>query len=161
MKLTLELVPESAFNLNLRHYLPKEGWDHIRRIVYRENNYCCTICGVRCNPPSAHEVWDYINKDGVGTIQLRDVVCLCNNCHMLKHWGFAQILADQGRLDLDELRQHFCAVNECTLADFDAHVAAEFALWSQRSQVSWTLNLNGLFGIYEITEPLLGTAEID
>jgi hypothetical protein len=47
LKLTIELIPESAWGENLRKYLRKEIWEKIRKEVFRKANYKCSICGKR------------------------------------------------------------------------------------------------------------------
>jgi hypothetical protein len=42
LKLTIELIPESAWGENLRKYLPKEIWEKIRKEVFRKANYKCS-----------------------------------------------------------------------------------------------------------------------
>jgi len=143
LRLEMELVPETAFNMNLRHTLKKSEWDEIRKEVYKRAGSKCEICG-DTGRMSAHEVWDYREDEKKPEVVLQNIVCLCNSCHMCKHWGMAQILADEGKLDMEALILHFLTVNGCTKDEMLDHLSACFAQWENRSKIGWTLNISAL-----------------
>jgi len=95
LKLTIELIPESAWGENLRKYLPKEIWEKIRKEVFRKANYKCSICGKR-GKLHCHEVWEYDDQNHI--LKLKGFMALCENCHLIKHWGMATILASEGKI---------------------------------------------------------------
>lgn len=138
LKLTIELVPSSAWYKNLRNAMPQSEWDDLRRAVYRAYEYRCAICG-GAGRMNCHEVWVYDDERHVQT--LSRFVALCDNCHHIKHIGLAGILADEGELDYEALIAHFCKVNNCDRAIFDQHREAAFEQWEERSQHDWTIDL--------------------
>lgn len=138
LRLTIELVPSTVWYKNLHRLLPKKVWDNLRRSIYAECDHHCGICGAggRMN---CHEVWEY---DLPRRRQiLRGFVSLCNDCHMVKHIGRAQILAHKGQLDLDVLIGHFLKVNRCDRMTFEMHQSHVRHLWRERSACSWILDL--------------------
>ena len=44
-KLTIELVPSTAWGENLRKILKKEHWDILRKASYKRARYRCECCG--------------------------------------------------------------------------------------------------------------------
>lgn len=140
MKLTIELVPKGAWTDNLRKVLSTSEWDTVRRKVYQKYNYKCSICGVG-KQLHCHEAWEYNLKEH--TQKLVDLVALCPMCHHVKHLGYAEVLASEGRLNMEDLVKHFCKVNECGLELFHQHRREAFHLWSVRSDFSWKTVIDG------------------
>jgi hypothetical protein len=58
-------------------------------------------------------------------------------CHHSKHIGLAGILASEGKLDYEEVVEHFCKVNECNKMDFLKHREETFKVWEKRSLFEW------------------------
>jgi hypothetical protein len=135
LRLRIELVPESCWYSNLRDVLPTEAWDRIRRHVYAACGWRCAICGAR-GPLHCHEVWSY--DDAARIQRLEGCLALCEDCHRVKHLGYAGILASEGRLDFERLVAHFLRVNRCDRATFEQHRAAAFVEWEERSRHVWT-----------------------
>lgn len=143
MKLTAELVPKTAWEQSLRELLGRKVWGGIRENIIRNRGEKCQICGETEGIMNLHEIWSY---DDVGHIQKLDgFILLCSLCHNVKHIGFAQILAKQGKLDLNRVIKHFCLVNGCSEMEFQTHVKVAFAIWRERSKYQWTQD----FGEYE------------
>jgi len=141
--LTIELIPETAWNENLRKYLPTWEWDRIRKGVYQRNGYRCEIC----NAPgklNCHEVWSY--DDELSIQKLAGFLALCNKCHGVKHFGFMEVLSRQGKVDLDEVVEHFLEVNQVGYKEFRKHLSEQTRIWRQRSEVSWSLDM-GKYGM--------------
>jgi hypothetical protein len=137
MKLEIELVPNSLWYLNLRKMLPQKEWDKIRFETYAKYNNCCGICGAKIKL-NCHEIWEY---DDINHIQkLKGFIALCDNCHMIKHIGFAGIQADKGLLDMDQLINHFIKVNNVNKEEFENHKEKSFKLWKERSTFDWTVD---------------------
>jgi hypothetical protein len=136
LRLTIELVPATSWGANLRDVLPAAEWDRLRRQVYAASGHRCAICraGGRLH---CHELWDY---DDTRHIQaLRGLVALCTLCHHVKHIGHAHLLAEQGKLDYEQVVAHFLRVNGCDRATFERHRAAAFAQFSERSRYEWQI----------------------
>jgi len=60
----------------------------------------------------------------------------------VKHIGLAGILANEGKLNYSKVVEHFMAVNDCSLSDFDQYVSEAFAQWEERSQHEWTTDFS-------------------
>lgn len=141
MKLTLDLVPQSCFFSNLRSELPKSDWDRLRKKQYKKADYRCEICGgqgtkhrVEC-----HELWSYDEDRGVQVLE--GLIALCPSCHEVKHMG---LTATRGRRE-PALRQ-LMKVNGMSRQAGISYCVAEFSIWKQRSQRSWSLDLTWLEG---------------
>jgi hypothetical protein len=150
MKLTIELVPKTAWFKNLRSELPKDLWDRLRTQVYKNANYVCEICGGigPTHPVECHEVWSYDNTNKVQ--KLERLIALCPACHEVKHMGLA---AKRGRQDI--ALRHLAEVNGWSLSDARTYAEACFELWAKQSKHKWTTDLHGLtqYGVREIDLP--------
>lgn len=145
MKLQVELVPKTAWNQSLAKMLPRKIWDGIRQQHIEQNGKKCEICGRTEGVFNLHEIWNY---DDVNHVQKLDgFILLCTWCHHVKHIGLARILANEGKLDFDELVKHFCTVNACSVNDFKQHVEDAFAVWRKRSLYPWKQDF-GEYGKY-------------
>ena len=90
-----------------------------------------------------HERWHY---DDLNNVQkLEGFILLCRMCHNVKHIGLTGILANEGKLDYNEVVRHFCKVNNCSKKEFEEHVNNAFMVWKKRSQCQWKQD----FGEYE------------
>ena len=112
LRLTIELVPSSAWGNNLRDLMAKEAWDTMRRQVYKQYKYHCGICNAGNTTMYCHEIWQY--DDETWTQKLTGFIALCKMCHHCKHLGHANILAQKGELDYEQVVQHFIRVNQCS-----------------------------------------------
>jgi hypothetical protein len=140
--LSIDLVPESCWYSNLRYILPRDAWDELRRKVYAACVYRCAICAAR-GQLHCHEVWSY--DEATHVQRLEGFQALCENCHHIKHLGYAGILASQGKLDYEALVAHFLRVNGCDRAAFQRHRDAAFAQWEERSRHEWTTDFGLTF----------------
>ncbi len=139
LKLTLELVPRPCFYNNLRNQMSASAWEKVRKRVYAEYHHQCGICGAKRKKLQCHEIWSY---DDAACIQkLTGFIALCPLCHHCKHIGYAGILAEQGKLDLKRVEEHFCRVNQCTYREFQAHEAEELSICRRRNRYKWTTDL--------------------
>ena len=141
LKLTIELVPSTAWNLSLYNLLPRNEWCNLKDKVFAQEGRACYICGKTEKALSLHEFWTY---DASTHIQkLAEFHHLCNLCHKIKHIGFWCHTADgraklqQEGLTRNELIGHFCTVNGCTKDEFQQHERDAFAIWEKRSQYRW------------------------
>lgn len=144
-RLGLDLVPQSCFFKNLRSELCASDWNTLRREAYAAAGYKCEICGGRGkqHPVEAHEVWSYDSATAVQ--KLTGILCLCPDCHMVKHFGLAQMRGLEAKA-----RKHLAKINDWSLRQVEAHLTEAFDEWRARSQISWTLDITWLDdkGIY-------------
>jgi hypothetical protein len=92
--LFVEMVPSSCWFTNVRSCIIPTDWDRLRRMITSRVQERCKACGQTANPPTgrrlkAHERWIYDEPTGVQA--LRRLICLCNQCHTVTHFGLAQI----------------------------------------------------------------------
>lgn len=143
MKLVAELVPSTVWYSSLYRLLPREVWNNIRENIITKKGRVCEVCGEVNGKMNLHEIWDY---DDVKYIQrLIGFILLCEMCHHVKHIGLTGILANQGKLDYNKIKEHFCTVNSCSEKEFDEHVNDAFMIWRNRSKHQWKQD----FGDYE------------
>ncbi len=123
--------------------MSREAWYNIREGIIKENGRRCQVCGETNGTINLHEIWNY---DDVKHIQkLEGFILLCQMCHHVKHIGLAGILANEGKLDYNEVIKHFCKVNNCSEKEFENHVNRAFEIWRKRSEHQWKQD----FGKYE------------
>ena len=111
-------------------------------MVYRRAGHACEVCGGREDRAAgrrleAHERWSYDERTGV--LALRRLICLCNDCHLSTHLGYANVT---GRAD--QALAHLHAVTAMTAAEVSRHVQAADDTWTMRSRRVWTLDLSML-----------------
>jgi len=51
---------------------------------------------------------------------------------MIVSW--ANILASEGKLNIDDVIKHFMAVNACSREEFEQHKKSAFAEWNERNR---------------------------
>lgn len=138
LKLSTELVPSTSWWNNLRKKISKSDWDTLRRQVYTDYGHKCGICDAsgRLN---CHEVWDYNDTEHIQT--LVGFIALCDMCHHVKHLGLASILAFDGKLNYDDVIDHFCQVNNCSVSVFEKHRDDAMRRHSRRSCYEWSVRL--------------------
>lgn len=136
-KLTIELVPKTAWFKNLRSELSKEQWDRLRKDCYRQANYICECCGGKGDkwPVECHEVWKYDDKNKLQT--LIRLISLCPSCHEVKHIGLASI---KGRKEI--ATKHLSKINGWGLTQTENYINAAFSLWQQRSKYKWSMDIS-------------------
>ena len=139
LKLTIELVPSPCWQSNLRTSMTRAHWDNLRKSAYAKYNYRCGICQANNVQLNCHEIWHY---DDANHIQkLAGFIALCPMCHHCKHIGHAGILASQGKLDLEQVIEHFMQVNQCSRDVYITHRNAAFDVWRERNRFEWTTDL--------------------
>lgn len=139
MKLTIELVPSTAWYSNVRSNVSQAEWDVLRKDCYKKAGHNCEICGGRGpkHPVECHEIWSY--DDDACTQTLDGLIALCPSCHQVKHIGLAQI---QG--NYHKALAHLAKVNEISIEEAELYVEASFEIWSKRSQKEWKLDITFL-----------------
>lgn len=136
MKLTIELVPSTAWYSNVRSNVSKEEWDVLRKACYKKAGYKCEVCGGKGpkHPVECHEIWSY--DDDTCKQTLEGLIALCPNCHKCKHIGYAQISGNY-----ESALKHLAKVNEITIEEAEKYVEESFILWEKRSKSSWELDI--------------------
>jgi hypothetical protein len=150
--LQIDLVPSTCWYKNLRTQMKKTEWDKLRRKVYADQGFLCCICGADGTGKGqlhCHEAWHYDPLTHVQT--LTGFHATCPMCHHVDHFGLAQILASQGKLNLEDVIQHFMKVNQATREEFLAHKTEAFALWRERSKHQWKLELGEWANLVTLT----------
>lgn len=139
MKLKIELVPSTAWYSNLRSKISKKEWDKIRKQSYANAGYKCDICNIK-NKLNCHEIWEYDDEKHIQ--KLSGFIALCDNCHMIKHIGFAGIQSNRNLLDMGKLIKHFEKINKVDRKTFDKHHSESFKIWQERSKQKWKIDLS-------------------
>lgn len=137
-RLAVELVPEGAWDINLRSKLHSGEWKRLRGIVCEAAGHRCEICGdVGRRAPDCHEVWEY---DDIQQIQrLVRLQALCAACHAVKHIG-RENAGGRG----DQARIHLAEVNGWTPTQTEIYLRAQAEQWKVRSAKKWTLDITAL-----------------
>lgn len=153
-RLQIELVPSTVWFSSIYRVLKDGGrareWQKIKRRLFEKEGKTCYLCG-STGRLEAHEFWEY---DGENHVQkLVAIHHLCDMCHKIKHIGFWCFTADGQRqlermnLTRDDLIDHFCQVNGCSVKEFSAHEEEAFTTWKKRSQHQWKQDF-GEYGRY-------------
>jgi hypothetical protein len=122
---------------NARGCVTPQDWERLRRMITRRAGYRCEICGAaedRGRWLEAHERWAYHDPNGVPA--LRRLICLCSDCHLTTHLGYANVTGRSERA-LAHLRQ----VTGMTDEQVRRHVRAANDLWTARSRHIWSRDL--------------------
>ena len=142
LKLTTELVPETSWFKSLREVVSRSVWDKLRKQTYAEYGYKCGVCGAE-GRLNSHEIWEYDDLDHIQ--RLTGLIALCDLCHHVKHLGRANQLVEEGKLDRQEVVNHFLKVNNCDEEVYAVYTDKVFDQWEERSEHEWTVD----FGQYE------------
>ena len=141
MKLTIELVPKTAWYTNVRSNVSKQEWDTIRKKCYKNANYKCEICndvgqnqGVKHNV-ECHEIWDY--DDIYKKQTLKGLIALCPYCHKTKHVGLAQINGEEN-IVLNQLVK----INGISRKEAKEYIDRSFLIWKSRNNFKWELDIS-------------------
>lgn len=139
MKLTIELVPSTAWYSNVRSNVTAAEWDFLRKACYKKAGHICEVCSGKGpkHPVECHEIWDYNDETLKQT--LTGLIALCPDCHSTKHVGLAQI---QGRYDV--VLSQLMKVNDMTKEEAEAYVNSCFDVWEKRSKNNWELDITFL-----------------
>lgn len=142
-KLTIELVPSTAWYSNVRSNVTTQEWDKIRRKSYLKADNKCEICGdvgtnqgVKHNV-ECHEIWEY--NDECKIQKLIGLISLCPFCHKTKHTGLAQI---KGEINI--VIKQLMKVNEMTKKEAKDYIDLSFELFEERSNHDWELDITYL-----------------
>ncbi|MDD5383728.1 MAG: HNH endonuclease [Gallionella sp.] len=139
IKLTIELVPRTAWFSNVRSMVSREDWDVLRKECYVQASNRCEICGGSGgkHPVEAHEVWEY--DDQLQVQKLIRLIALCPSCHAVKHIGNAFL-----RGVADDALDHFQSVNALTQKKTLKLLKEAFSIWEERSSRQWICDVSWL-----------------
>jgi hypothetical protein len=143
LKLTIEPIPQCNWGISLAHVLPSEVWNTFRREVYKKSNYSCEICGCINRRLHCHEEWIYDERKKIQ--KLKDVHCICEYCHDIKHWGKSVVEVHNGKKPkdyLDTLEKHFCEVNKCSQDSSLRYRVKQGDLAQYRSKRKYTVDFD-------------------
>lgn len=133
-----DMLPESAWQDNLRTRLTPQEWDRLRKFCYAAAGFTCVACGSRGEPHvEAHEVWRFDVSTQVQS--LKAILCLCPTCHKAKHLGYANRI---GKLAHVYARLKW--LNDWSDADLKAELEKVEARQAELSAITWTLDLSFL-----------------
>ena len=118
LRLKIEPRPSSTWGKNLSSLLPKDQWAEMRTQCYRETDYTCENCGDTHSTLFCHEVWRFDDRKLVQ--HLAGLECCCKLCSDVHHFGRSTQV--YGKDYIEQLVQHWCAVNEKTLKDFQKYL---------------------------------------
>lgn len=141
LRLIIELVPSTSWFNNVRAVLTTKQWDVLKAQVASAAYNVCQICGGigAKHPVECHEIWHYDDKKLIQ--KLEGMIALCPNCHMVKHFGLAQV---QGRAD--KALKHFMKVNGISKKEAEQQIIQAFVVWKERSGKTWKLDISSLEG---------------
>ena len=150
--LFVDLVPSTCWFTNARSAIAPVDWERTRRMVLRRVGDRCEVCHRGPDRDlgrhlAVHERWAFDERRFIQ--HLRRLICLCSDCHLTTHMGFARVKGKDA-----EATQHLCTVTGMSSAETEAHIEVAFELWGQRSQHTWKLDLSCLTGAgIEVVQP--------
>lgn len=141
MKLTIELIPSELWYKNLRSDSALHNWNKLRSDCYDKAAYKCEICsdngidqGYR-HTVECHEEWEY-NFETFEQ-KLTRLVCLCPNCHKVKHAGLSLI---KGELPLVVLQ--LMMVNKISQDEAEEYIEDSFIRYETMNSIDWKQDLS-------------------
>ncbi|MGA6173849.1 DUF5710 domain-containing protein [Streptomyces sp. NPDC012600] len=137
--LFVDLVPSTCWFTNVRSCVDARDWERLRRMITGRAGQRCEICGAGEDRGTrrwleAHERWVFDDTARVQT--LKRLICLCTDCHTVTHFGYAQVRGVER-----QALAHLVRVTRMSESQARLHISSAFALWEQRSQTAWTLDL--------------------
>ena len=140
--LFVDLIPTSCWFTNARSCLAPTDWERVRAMVTRRAGQRCEVCAAERDADlhrwlEVHERWAYDEDTGVQ--RLVRLICLCTDCHLTTHYGFAEVVGRD-----EQAFAHLMRVRACDRDAADAHIEEATALWQQRSARTWELDLRVL-----------------
>ncbi|MCC8368774.1 MAG: DUF5710 domain-containing protein [Rickettsia endosymbiont of Oxypoda opaca] len=143
------LVPESLWYINLRSLLPQKEWDFLRKSIYEESGYRCTICGCKGAkwPVECDEIWLYDDNysSKYGMIHFQGLQSLCPSCHKVCHFGKARVDNEDGMATA-----RIMALNNWSFEKTQEVIEHAFNKWKARSEKEWLFNFDILEQKYGI-----------
>jgi len=136
-KIAIELIPRSSWGKNVRSAVSAYEWNKIRTKVKNKAKWLCSICQAS-GSVHAHEVWSFDLQTKVQKLQ--DIICICETCHLVKHFGYARISGKE-----QEATQQLLTLNKWNNLELENHIDSAYDLWRERNNVTWRLDLSNLY----------------
>ena len=138
-KVDVDLIPRTAWGQNLRNgkVIRSSEWQQISKKVREDAGYKCAVCGEYHPEPygtEAHEIWEW--DSATGTQKLKDIICICDTCHLMIHPGFCKKFYPER---LREVTYRFMKLNEMTVEEFNQYQTLASLLHMVRSKQEWKL----------------------
>ena len=141
LRLSIQLVPRSLWERNIRHLMTKYEWTKFRKKHLSDRNISCEICG--SDPENGkiflHEDWRYDLTTEPYTARLRSFVTTCWDCHATEHWGLTERATATGEFPagtVERLIAHWAKVNGVDGGRFAAHRKRAFNEFERLSDVT-------------------------
>ena len=143
LKLKIELVPSPLWYRNLRKSIGQYKWRKKKKEFYETFGHTCQICGSEQKSLQLHEKWNYDDEKHIQS--LKGLIHLCKPCHMVKHPGHWGTRDGQEKMEgmgitWEDVIEHFCKVNECSITTYEKHYEEMSKLFEERSNHEWTQN---------------------
>ena len=136
--LFVDLIPASARWTHARSCIGGRDWLRVQRLVRSRAQNTCEPCHRQTAAAirtEIHERWEY---DLAARVQrLRQLVCLCPDCHTTTHFGYARVRG----VDRQAFN-HLCEVTGMSAVEGARHLREAFDLWEQRSRIQRDLDLS-------------------
>lgn len=129
-----ELVPSPLWGKSGSNLLSRQAWGAVRQSELEKAHHCCAVCSNSGPHLICHEQWLY--DDDRKTATLNGFEIHCRNCDLVTHWGRAK----KHGMEAEAIAQ-FCSVNQAMPDQAKRAYRQAFALWQQRSKVSWSLRV--------------------
>jgi 5-methylcytosine-specific restriction endonuclease McrA len=146
-RLSVELVPRTAWWKNVRSNVSKSDWEKAKRYARAKTpGGCCFICGGsgyeqgKNYPSEAHEIWAYDDDRQIQT--LVDIVPLCPKCHQCKHLGRTRAVSNLHQWT--KVIEHFKSVNDWDDDRVERYIQIVFQIHEMRSEMKWKLDISFL-----------------
>ena len=137
MKLRMNFLPSQVSGQNFRRKAGRMIFQKVKEEVFRRAKNRCEICGsdkqLRCE-----ELWDFDEERGYA--RLKGIICLCSSCFYVRHFDVARTIAGEGWLYLDELKDHFLAVNNGDLEDFNRELKRAESEYLKLAEKEWQID---------------------
>ena len=138
--LYVDLVPHSCWFTNARSCIDRRDWQRVRELVLGRADHRCEVCGrgpdrLAGRRLEVHERWAYDELRGIQS--LRRLICLCSDCHLATHYGYARVSGRE-----EQAFTHLAWVRREAGEEIARHVEKAMRLGLIRSQRDWKLDLS-------------------
>lgn len=121
-KLKIDAKPSLFNGRTVRKAVGQSLWYRIRDHILQGNTPVCSVCGFSPRQDEMlnlylHEIEHYDFEKIV--VKLVGLNLICEDCHAFQHFGLTQRYASKEKMS--NLINHFMALNECTLEDFNRY----------------------------------------
>lgn len=129
-----DLIPSSAWFVNLRTAIPASQWKELSAYVRHRHQDHCEMCGSD-KRMEAHERWLFDEKTRKQS--LVRIMCLCKMCHLSVHIGVASQLGFR-----EEIENHIFSITGWGKNDLSKHLKDAREKWKTLSRTSWNMDVS-------------------